>query len=88
MERRSQLEHGLTEKSREMGLSWTSIGLACSLCLFNKEMVIGFGSRKEEYVDSTGDPKRFSGRLESLLKCFQLSSAAPGREKARAVYAC
>jgi hypothetical protein len=26
MERRSQLEHGLTEKSREMGLSWTSIG--------------------------------------------------------------
>lgn len=45
-------ENGITEKSREMGLSWTPIVLACSLCLF--EMVIGFGSRKEEYVDSTG----------------------------------
>lgn len=57
MERWSNRENGITEKSREMGLSWTAIGLACSLCLFNKEMVIGFGSRKEEYVDSTGDPK-------------------------------
>ncbi|WP_337081674.1 DUF1073 domain-containing protein [Escherichia coli] len=57
MERWGNRENGITEKSREMGLSWTAIGLACSLCLFNKEMVIGFGSRKEEYVDSTGDPK-------------------------------
>ncbi|EEN5923402.1 DUF3383 family protein [Salmonella enterica] len=46
MERWGKRENGITEKSREMGLSWTAIGMACSLCLFNKEMVIGFGSRK------------------------------------------
>jgi hypothetical protein len=47
----------LTVKSRDMGLSWLSIGLASTLCMFNKEMVIGFGSRKEEYVDKIGAPK-------------------------------
>lgn len=68
MDRRASLEHGLTEKSREMGLSWTSIGLACSLCLFNKEMVIGFGSRKEEYVDSTGDPKALFWKARKFVE--------------------
>lgn len=60
MERWGNRENGITEKSREMGLSWTAIGLACSLCLFNKEMVIGFGSRKPEFYDvvttATGIP--------------------------------
>ena len=45
-------EPGITEKSREMGLSWLTIATACTLCLFNRGMVIGFGSRKEEYVDT------------------------------------
>lgn len=45
MERSRNHENGLTEKSREMGLSWTSVGLASALCLFNREMVIGLGSR-------------------------------------------
>ncbi|WP_334470088.1 TerL protein [Arsenophonus sp. PmNCSU2021_1] len=61
-------ENGITEKSREMGLSWTSIALACSLCLFNKEMVIGFGSRKEEYVDSTGDPKALFWKARKFVE--------------------
>jgi hypothetical protein len=47
----------VTVKSRDMGLSWLSVGLASSMCLFNREMVIGFGSRKEEYVDKIGAPK-------------------------------
>ncbi len=50
-------EPGLTEKSREMGLSWLSVAVACTLCLLNQGMVISFGSRKEEYVDKRGDPK-------------------------------
>ncbi|MDR5616903.1 TerL protein [Arsenophonus sp.] len=61
-------ENGITEKSREMGLSWTSIALACALCLFNKEMVIGFGSRKEEYVDSTGDPKALFWKARKFVE--------------------
>lgn len=52
-----QRKPGLTEKSRDMGISWCAMSLACTLCLFNEGMAIGFGSRKEEYVDRIGDPK-------------------------------
>jgi len=56
---------GLTEKSRDMGMSWVAMGLACTLGLFHKDMAIGFGSRKEEYVDKLGDPKClfYKGRM-------------------------
>ncbi len=47
----------LTEKTRQMGFSWLSVATACTLCLMNDGMSIGFGSRKEEYVDRIGDPK-------------------------------
>lgn len=50
-------EPGLTEKSRDMGMSWLSMALSCTLCLFNPSMAIGFGSRKEEYIDLIGSPK-------------------------------
>jgi phage terminase large subunit len=42
---------GLTEKSRDAGISWCAVSLSCALCLFNEGLHIGFGSRKEEYVD-------------------------------------
>lgn len=50
-------EPGLTEKSRDMGISWLAIALSSTLCLFNEGLAIGFGSRKEEYVDRSGSPK-------------------------------
>jgi len=50
-------EDGLVEKSRDMGASWVAIALASTLCLFNSGMAIGFGSRKEEYVDQKDGPK-------------------------------
>jgi hypothetical protein len=40
-----------------MGISWTALALSCTLCLHNEGFVIGFGSRKEDYVDKIGDPK-------------------------------
>lgn len=48
---------GITEKSRDSGVSWLSVALACTLCLFHRGLAVGFGSRKEEYVDRIGDPK-------------------------------
>lgn len=48
---------GITEKSRDMGLSWLMTSTACTLCLHYDGMAIGFGSRKEDYVDRLGDPK-------------------------------
>jgi phage terminase large subunit len=50
-------EPGLTEKSRDSGVSWLAVALSCTLCLFYGGLTIGFGSRKEEYVDRIGDPK-------------------------------
>ena len=50
-------EPGLTEKSRDIGISWLSTSLACTLSIFYDDLQIGFGSRKEEYVDKLGDPK-------------------------------
>ena len=59
---------GLTEKSRDMGLSWLATGTACSLCLFYDEMAIGFGSRKEEYVDKIGSPKALFYKARKFLE--------------------
>lgn len=50
-------KNGLTEKSRDCGISWLAVSLAATMCIFNKGFVAGFGSRKEEYVDKIGDPK-------------------------------
>lgn len=61
-------EPGLTEKSRDMGVSWLSIATSCTLCLFYEGMAIGFGSRKEEYVDKLGSPKSLFWKGREFLK--------------------
>ena len=57
LERWRARESYLTEKTREMGLSWLAVALSTTLCLFNEGIVIGFGSRKEELVDKLDSPK-------------------------------
>lgn len=57
MEKWRGREPGLTDKSRDMGLSWVTVAFASTMCLFHNDMAIGFGSRKEEYVDKSGSPK-------------------------------
>lgn len=56
---------GITDKSRDAGVSWLAMSLACTLCLFYDGMVVGFGSRKEEYVDKLDAPKSlfYKGRM-------------------------
>ena len=58
----------LTVKCREMGLSWLSIAVACSVCLFNEGIVVGFGSKKEEYVDKIGSPKSLFYKARMFLR--------------------
>lgn len=57
IERWQAREPGITEKTRDMGMSWLTVGLAATVCLFRRGVVAGFGSRKEEYVDKIGSPK-------------------------------
>ncbi len=56
LERWRKGEPGIVEKSRDMGVSWLMISLCSTLCLFNTELSIGCGSRKEDLVDVLGDP--------------------------------
>ena len=59
---------GLCEKSRDCGASWLNVGLACALGLFNDGMVIGFGSRKEEYVDKLGNMKAILPKARMFMQ--------------------
>ncbi len=61
-------EPGIMEKSRDVGASWLAVGTAATLCLFHRDMSIGFGSRKEEYVDKLGDPKSLFYKLRMFLQ--------------------
>jgi phage terminase large subunit len=58
---------GLAEKSRDCGLSWLSVALASTLCLFRDDLMIGFGSRKEEYVDKIGAPKSLFWKARQFI---------------------
>jgi hypothetical protein len=57
----------LVEKSRDIGASWCVLAFAVSMCLFNRGMTIGFGSRKEEYVDKLGSPKSLFWKARRFL---------------------
>lgn len=59
---------GITEKSRDMGLSWTAMAYAVTKCLHNQGFTVGFGSRKEEYVDKAGHPKALFWKGREFLK--------------------
>lgn len=61
---------GITEKTRQMGFSWLTMALSCSLCLFNKGMSIGVGSRKQEYVDVIGDPKSLIQKARMFMQAL------------------
>ena len=68
IERWKAQEPGLTDKSREMGLSWLTIGVASSLCLFYDGISVGLGSRKQEYVDKIGDPKSLLYKVRQFVQ--------------------
>lgn len=60
-------EDGLAEKSRDMGVSWLCVGFGVWMWLFHPGTVIGFGSRKEEYVDRIGDPKSLFWKVRQFV---------------------
>ena len=59
---------GLAEKSRDMGVSWLCVAFGAWMWLFHPGTVVGFGSRKEEYVDKLGDPKSLLWKIRELIK--------------------
>jgi len=70
MDRWKSQEPGLTEKTRDMGMSWLTVATACSICLLYDGVSAGFGSRKEEYVDKIGAPKSLFWKAREFIKAL------------------
>jgi hypothetical protein len=66
-ERWKEREDWLAEKSRDMGVSWLCVAFAVWMFLFHPGTVVGFGSRKEEYVDRIGDPKSLFWKVRTFI---------------------
>lgn len=60
----------LTEKSRDSGVTWLAVAVACSLCMLYDGVVIGFGSRKAEYVDEKGAPKSIFEKIRAYMRAM------------------
>ena len=67
LQRWLQREDGLVEKSRDMGLSWLTVGFAAWMMLFKTGTVVGFGSRKESYVDQIGNPASLFWKVREFI---------------------
>ena len=60
-------ESGLVEKARDMGASWVSCAFSVWLWIFWDSVAVGWGSRKEEYVDKKGDMKAIFPKMRLIL---------------------
>lgn len=69
--REAASESGLVEKSRDAGVSWLCAAFAVHRFLFH-EGSIGFGSRKEVYVDNPGDPDSIFEKIRILIERLPL----------------
>jgi hypothetical protein len=72
---------GLMEKSRDVGASWLNMAFAIWALCYMPGVKVGFGSRKEKYVDCIGDPDSLfeKGRLilTKLPREFKPNYTAP-----------
>lgn len=71
-------EDGLVEKSRDMGVSWLCVAVAVWMWLFHPGVVIGFGSRKEEYVDKIGDTKSLFWKIRQAIELLPVELRPAG----------
>jgi hypothetical protein len=67
-ERRKNKEHGLIEKSRDMGLTWLNVASQTHCWLFEDNFKGAFGSRKEMLVDRKGDPDSIFEKIRIILR--------------------
>lgn len=66
-ERWQMRERGLVEKSRDCGVTWLSVGFACTMWLFHEGFSCGFGSREADLVDKKGDPDCIFEKIRFFL---------------------
>lgn len=76
-------EDGVVEKSRDMGASWLCVAFAAWMFLFHPGTVVGFGSRKEEYVDKIGDPKSLFWKVRFFIDNLPVEFRPTGWDSAK-----
>ncbi|MEY5098170.1 MAG: hypothetical protein RJA36_889 [Pseudomonadota bacterium] len=81
VERWQGREDGLVEKSRDAGVSWLCVAIAVWMWLFKPGVVVGFGSRKEEYVDKLGDPKSLFWKIREAIKLLPVELQPTGYDE-------
>lgn len=81
LERWKNGENGLSDKSRAVGLTWLAVAICVTLCLFNNDLIIGFGSRKEDYVDKRGSPKSIFHKIRHFIKYLPVEFRGGWTEK-------
>lgn len=67
VERWKGREDGVGEKSRDMGVSWLCVAVSVWMWLFHKGVVVGFGSRKEPYVDDLNNPNALFWKIRQFI---------------------
>lgn len=70
VERWRAREPGLTDKSRDLGMSWCAVAMSVALCVTNDGFTAGFGSRKQDYVDLAGSPKTLFWKARKFIECL------------------
>lgn len=60
-------ESGLIEKSRDMGATWVCCALSIWMWLFQPGVSLGWGSRKEMYVDRVGVPDSIFEKMRMIV---------------------
>jgi hypothetical protein len=61
-------QHGLIEKSRDMGATWICCAISVHLFLFWEGASIGWGSRDSLDVDNLGDPDSILEKIRILMR--------------------
>lgn len=75
-------ESGLVLKARDSGVSWLTVMLGATLCLFYPGTIVGYGSRKIELID--GGPKALFPKARYFLRHLPAEFLPPGFDLDRA----
>lgn len=59
---------GVIVKSRDVGASWVTMALLCTLCIFRRGFAAGVGSAIEIKIDRSGDPDTLFYKIRSFLE--------------------
>lgn len=86
LERWENRENGLTEKSRDCGVSWLTVALASTICTFENGIVFGMGSRDQDTLDKTGDPSSLFWKAKFFMNNLPREFRQGWNEKADAMF--